>query len=735
MHSTFSSLLRCTGLACAGAALTFSGSRLHAASTTKEADAFPTYDSYIKVSGETPFITGDTAAFRAQNGTNANGTFGIEDLFISKDYANDVTVKVKGHAMDGSEDYLGDVTVSKEGLGSVDFGYKRYRTFYDGVGGFFPLANTFQRMSQENLHVDRGALWFDAKIGKADGPQFKLSYHDEIRTGRKDSTEWGATINPDATITKGALVGTAIPTNTPYISPNVQNLDEHHDILEASFTDTVGKTTETLRATMDWVNNADGRSYVKYPNSTVIVDPAEAIIDDQETTKTHSFRILNQTETKFNDVLALETGLTYFHLSGEDGGQWITPAYNAGAKAVFATVTAGNIFANPTLDDYVGNVFLKLTPGKDWLAEVGFRDEYNAISDSGGFTTVALAATAKNTSSLYQTTSHDVTYSHEIDHVQTPEISLQYLGIKNVSIYGEFDDRTNKGNQHWINPYAAVATSGTGVVTMTPTPIGSVFFQDANQDNQDAKLGANWNVSSMLTIRAEFSRKDHQNRFIGANDYVGTASYGALYATGYTLSGETVSVIVKPISQLSFNTRYQQQDGNMSVTSNAVTGGLGYESPAGKASIKMLSETVDWTPYKQIYVQANVNMVYDQIQTTYPVVTVNAANSVAVPFVNADNDYITGSALCGFAADKNTDIQIQGFWERSNNYNPQVAAGGIPYGASFEISSITIGVKHKFTDRIFGEAKVGELKSTDGTTGSMTNYHGPLAYLSLTYAL
>ena len=43
--------------------------------------------------------------------------------------------------------------------------------------------------------------------------------------------------------------------------------------------------------------------------------------------------------------------------------------------------------------------------------------------------------------------------------------------------------------------------------------------------------------ASQLTLRAEVFRKDHQNRFIGANDIIGTASYGALYVTGYTLTG------------------------------------------------------------------------------------------------------------------------------------------------------------------------------------------------------
>ena len=733
---TTSSLLRCASLLCAGAALALPSLRLNAAPAPTDTDAFPSYDSYIKISGESPFITGDGAAFAQRSGVpSTTGTYGIEDFLYTKDLNKDSTVKVNGHAMDGSEDYLGVINLSNDDLGSVELGYKRFRTFYDGVGGFFPLADTFQRMSQEKLHVDRASFWFNAKIAKADGPTFTLSYHDEFRTGRKDSSEWAPTINPDSTITKGALVGTADPANTPYIAPNVMQLNEHHNILEGSVTDTFGKTTETLRATLDWVNNEDGRTYVKYPGSTVLVDPTVTVLDDNETTQSHSFRVINQTETSFNSHIALETGLSYFHLGGEDGGYWISPSYNTTLKTVFPTVTAESIYANPSVDDYVGNVFLKFTPTADWRADIGFRDEYNAIADNGGFTAVSLATTAKNTSSLYQTTNQDLTYSHETDHVQTPEFTVQYTGISHLCIYGEVDDRSNKGNQHWINPYAAVSTTGAGVVTNTPTPISSVFFQDANQDNKDAKLGANWNPTQMWTFRAEVFRKDHQNRFIGANDYVGTASFGALYATGYTFTGLTFDVIFRPLPELSFNTRYQDQDGQMAVTANTVTGGQGNESPSGKATIKMLSESINWSPYKQIYVQANVNAVYNTIQTSYPVVTVNAANSVAVPFVNADNNYITGSAVVGFVADKDTDIQLQGFWERANNYNPQVALGGQPYGAGFELSSYTVGLKHRFTNRIYGDAKVGYMKSTDQTTGGFTNYNGPLAYLSLTYAL
>jgi hypothetical protein len=85
--------------------------------------------------------------------------------------------------------------------------------------------------------------------------------------------------------------------------------------------------------------------------------------------------------------------------------------------------------------------------------------------------------------------------------------------------------------------------------------------------------------------------------------------------------------------------------------------------------------------------------------------------------------------------DKRTDAQIQGIWQKADNYNPQVALGGQPYGASYEYETVTVGLKHKFTDRLIGDGKIGYLRDTDATTGGFTNFHGPLAYIALEIAL
>ncbi|MFI5358047.1 MAG: hypothetical protein ACHQ4G_12000 [Opitutales bacterium] len=736
MHAKIFSLRRCAGLICAGAILTLPRVSSAASDIPTQADAFPNFESYVKLSGQAPFITGDSAAFATRTGTPNTGAGGIEDLFITKDLSKDTTVTINGHALAGTDDFLGSVNFTKNDFGSFEVGYKSFRTYYDGVGGFFPQSSQFQVFTPEQLHTDRAAFWITATLALPDRPVFKISYREELRTGQKDSSEWAAIVNPLAVVVNGAIVGTALPANTPFTAPNVLTIDEDHHILEGSMVATFGKITETFKVTGDWANNLDHRSYVKYPGSTVLADPTVTVLDDQEDYKSNSYKLLSQTEAKFNDYLAVELGLTYQHLDTTFGGEWDTPTYSTTLKTVYTAITAGNIYGGSMVDDYVGNIFLKLTPNKNWAVDLGFRDECNITGSSGGFTNATLPTTAKNTLPGSFTVASDVCYSHYVDHVATPEVTVQYTGFDRVSLYATYNNRVNHGGQHWINPYAAATYTGTtGVSTTATVPLGSTFFQEANQNNQDAKFGANWNMSNQLTIRAEVFRKDHDNRFIGANDIVGTASYGALYATGYTFTGAKLSVIYKLTPELSFNSRYQAQNGMMSVTANAVTGGVGNEATSGKAKTQSFSETIDWTPNPQVYVQGNVNVVFSYIQTAYPAVVVSTTSNIATPIQNFNNNYYTGSALCGFVLNKQTDVQLQGFWMKADNYNPEIATGGQPYGASFEQASVTAGVKCKFSDRLIGEAKVGYLRRIDDTTGGNTNFHGPLGYLSLTFAL
>jgi hypothetical protein len=551
----------------------------------------------------------------------------------------------------------------------------------------------------------------------------------------KDSTEWAPVIDPLAVVKAGAIVGTPVPATTPEIGPNVLTLDEHHDTVEAGMVATIGDTTETLKATLNAVSNNDGRAYVKYPGSSVIADPTVTVQDDQEAVRTTSFRVLNQTETKFNNAFTLESGFTYTHISSTDGGYWITPTYSATPNAVYLADTAADIYGVSKADDYVANAALDLKPTKNWLVKLAFRHEYDVIGSNGGFVNTTLATGAKTVAPVNITTRNELTYSNDAERVESPEFSLEYTGFRDLDLYANVDRRMNQADQHWINPYVAVSTTGAGVVTTTPASPSSVFFQDGDQDNFNAKIGFNWNPCSCFTLRTELFRKDDQNQFIGADNIVGTATYGGYFSNGYTFTGVKVSFIFRPSPTLNFNTRIQPQSGMMSVYASTLNDGAGHEVNSGKVKAELLSETVNWTPNQAVYVQGNINIVYNYIQTAYPVVIVSATTNIPTPIQNANNNYISGSALCGFVLDKDTDVQLRAGLTQADNYNPQIAAGGQPYGAGFQDESATAGLKHKFTSKLLGEFRVGYLRRTDDTTGDFTNYHGPLVYAALTYEL
>jgi len=56
-------------------------------------------------------------------------------------------------------------------------------------------------------------------------------------------------------------------------------------------------------------------------------------------------------------------------------------------------------------------------------------------------------------------------------------------------------------------------------------------------------------------------------------------------------------------------------------------------------------------------------------------------------------------------------------------------------GVAVDETSITLGVKHKFSGSWIGHAKLGYFESKNDTSGGRSDYHGPLAYVAFEYGL
>jgi len=102
MHATASTLPTATRRFAAFAlAFGLAGAGLRA--DTKDTDAFPTFDSYIKVSGQAPSITGNGAAYAERAHSPESGAYGIEDLHYYKDVNDATSLVIDGRALFGAE--------------------------------------------------------------------------------------------------------------------------------------------------------------------------------------------------------------------------------------------------------------------------------------------------------------------------------------------------------------------------------------------------------------------------------------------------------------------------------------------------------------------------------------------------------------------------------------------------------------------------------------------------------
>jgi len=732
MKTLFFPIIRSAGLL-SGALLICAGSPVRADDT--QSDAFPAFESYIKVSGQAPImVTGNKNAFQSRTKQADPGAAGIEDFHYAKDLSKTTTQEIDGKALAGSEDYLLRYNVAKTEVGSIDFGYKRFRTFYDGVGGFFPLNSEWLPFTRQDLHIDRSKFWVEANIALPDAPVITVRYTNELRDGRKDSTIWGPT---DFTgLPSGST--SIVPTTTTQIAdsrrivPSYINVGERHERIEASVKHTIKTTSFEVTLFGDGTNNADTRYVTQFPGE---VKPAKGLPSasnpaqwsnqvleaqtDALKTKTSGFNAA--TETAIGDKLTLQTGTQYSLVHATIGGDrpLITSTPTTAGTVPVTTDTYQNLAGGTRVKDFVGNVSLEYRPIPSLSAKAAWKIEDEFISGASTFNSLAASGTPATT----VTSTPRVAWEHVHRNTEIPELDLRYTGIRNLALYSRVSASNVNGIDRDIAAYNPLIT-----------PITATTANNNDRERHvDYTVGANWRASQLLTLRGEYFSKGHKDNSVGYG-----ANLGDYYLLDSQYTGYKITALATPWATLGFTTRFVSQHGKTKVTGFLPT----YPAfDAGNTKNYMVGETIDWTPCTECYMELDANLVYNVISTIYPRAGVTPAVGAQAAFdtnnvlQNSNNNYVTVSFLTGFVVDPETDLQFQLTYYRAHDGNTALAPWTTPYGVAVRDVSGTIGLKHKFTDRMIGEAKLGYFDSQNDTTGGFTSYHGPVGYVSVAYAL
>lgn len=735
MNVNLSFLSRTAGLL-AGALLTLTGAR-----AAVESDALPTFnENFITLSGGGPLsLSGSHAAFQSRTRLSRNGEGGIEDFNYTADVADHTTFSVDAKLLPGAEDYLAQFKLTKDEVGSVEVGYKRGRTFYDGMGGFFPINNAWLPLYSRTLYVDRGKFFANATVALPKHPVFTFRYMNATRGGRKDSTIWGDTDQTGVPIYSLSSLN-PISANRKLVPAYIQ-LGERQETLELAVQHSVANTSLRFAVLAGRINNLDTRSVDRYPgelkpfpaipsNPVTLVPPLLANNAnkgfDQQGFKEDSLTFSGKIETKINELATAYVSGSFRHATEDITGSRLITAVLQTPVGVQSTVglftPAGrppysyNSAGTMKMNVYTGVIGVALKPAPTLDVDVALKAEDFATSGATNVTyvnTMVTQATGVATPVVLPAAPNSFKISEK---PWTPEVSARYVGIPTVSLYGSWDYKSSPGDER--TNYMSVTTSTAGpVVLAAPT----VTNDDVKEKHSNLTLGGNWAPYSAITFRAEVFTKDHENRFEGYGP-----SVGAYYILDYDIYGTRLSATLKATPTLAFGTRFVHQRGKASIAEDGYA-----EGDSNDSKRYQFSETVDWTPTKIFYVQGNVNIVWDKMSTSYP----RAGGSANDVLHNADNNYWNASVVSTFVVDKTTDAQVQATYYKADNYNPALAAATDPYGQGGRDYSVTLGLKHKFSDRVVGLAKVGYFNSTSDTTGGFANYKGTVGYLSLQFKL
>ena len=84
------------------------------------------------------------------------------------------------------------------------FYFNDFRTWYDGLGGFYPPTGTQYRVPDGALALDRGEFSLKGGLTLEKIPAITFQYTHSYRDGDKSSTIWGPVHpNPPATTVRG----------------------------------------------------------------------------------------------------------------------------------------------------------------------------------------------------------------------------------------------------------------------------------------------------------------------------------------------------------------------------------------------------------------------------------------------------------------------------------------------------------------------------------------------------
>jgi hypothetical protein len=650
-----------------------------------EASGDTEFRNWVEVSAGGTLVGGNPAAFQRRAGIRQGAFGGIEDFHWETDAGKDGLLKLDGRGLFDLHDYSVKLDLTLPEKGFVRGGYKEFRTYYDGSGGFYPGAGATPWLEpfDDDLHVDHREAWFEGGLRLPNWPEFTVRYSHQERDGRKDSTAWGS-------------ASPAVPNR--YV-PAFWNLDEVRDIIQADLKHTIRSTAVGLGLRYEHQDLGNGLYLSRSPGQ-----PADHIAQqndaDADIFNFHAF-----TETWIKEKALLTTGYAYTDLDSDlYGYRRYGGTYDADLLPRLSEADAfENLAGGADLRQHVVNLNLMLNL-RDNLAFVpSVRVEKQDVESESSYDRAGGRVAAESDRGLL-----DV----------SERLELRYTGITNWVFYARGDWLQGRGDLE-------EALVGEPILTLN----NFARSTDDERFGQKYTAGLKWYPLRRLHFSAEYYHKTRNNEFDHERDSTpnfvpGGNTYPAfLRAQDYETDDLNGRVTWRILRNLTLVGRYDFQKS----TVNTQPDGLKTLETAEITS-HIFGGSVSWTPLSRLYVQGSFNYVLDETETPADEWTGPSAGLAT----NFESDYYNGSVTVGYALSDRTDLEAQGLLYRADNYEGGASVSQ-PYGSTMEEYGLTAGLVHRLSPRMRVSLKYGYFTSHDRTSGGHNDYDAHLVYSSLQY--
>ena len=666
-------------------------------------------ENYIEIGGGYALQSGDRPGFQKQFQLRKDGYGGIEDLRYTKQINDSTVLKLRGQALPGNGDFLLDLAYIRDEVAYLKFGYKRFRTHYDGTGGIWPLANGGGlgfTLHDEDMHIDRSNLWLEFGVTRPNIPSFVLRYDYYERDGTKDSTVWGDTgLAVSASATRGIL-------------PSFIKIDEKRHVLQGTVAQRNEKNEWELAVRYD---NSEYDN-TRYNRRRAREAAADRYVTNKDGADYDLFQVRGAYATDVTEQIKVTTAVARTKIDTSLNGSRINGAnFDAAYSTTFPTrqVRDEGFFPIPgapnlgeaEMTQTVANIQLMYRPLENLAVIPSLRFE-----KTNSHTSVELIET--NFLPTINTPDQEE-LENEADKgwkSYTANLEVRYNVVKNV---------TFNVNAEW--------TKGDGYLNETEFVhhvVGIARATDLERAVQKYAFTANWYARPGMTFAAQYYYKAAQNDY---RDLVDTTSdaptssdrYPAFLGNqDFETNDANVRFSWRILPTLRSVTRYDYMITKIKTQPTALA-----FIETGKNTQNILSQSLSWNPLPRWYLQATANLVKDKLETPANYATGAALNLVPV----SRSNYNSYGISSGYALDDVSDLYVSYDYYEARDSFFNNAPATVPFGYMTETQAASATWKRKLDRRTTVVVKYTYAKSEDPAFRGFADYEANLIQAKVQY--